>query len=164
MNGLLRSVWRSSDGSALIEGSIVIPVLFLLVLGVFEFSFVFYEQQMISTGIRDAARYLARTSDPTDTTLQANAKTLATTGSVTGTTNRISGWTNASVTVAVANVANPVSGVNLKLIGSGGGNQVVTVSTSFTDPSLGFFSFLGLSPPTYSISHSERVIHESPPS
>jgi hypothetical protein len=36
--------------------------------------------------------------------------------------------------------------------------ESVTVSTTFTVPSLGFFGMLGLAPPTINISHQERVI------
>jgi hypothetical protein len=36
--------------------------------------------------------------------------------------------------------------------------QRVTVSTTFTVPSLGFFGFLGLEPPVLTVSHQERVI------
>jgi hypothetical protein len=34
---------------------------------------------------------------------------------------------------------------------------VVTASTRFTDPALGFLGLLGLKFPTISVSHSERV-------
>ena len=33
--------------------------------------------------------------------------------------------------------------------------------TAFTDPSFGFFGFLGLSAPVFNLSHSERVIGKS---
>ena len=35
---------------------------------------------------------------------------------------------------------------------------VITVSTRFTDPSLGFFGFLGLKPPVITVAHSQRAI------
>ena len=36
--------------------------------------------------------------------------------------------------------------------------ESVTVSTTFTVPSLGFFGILDLSPPTFTVSHQERVV------
>jgi hypothetical protein len=36
--------------------------------------------------------------------------------------------------------------------------QTVTVSTTFTVPSLGFFGFLGLKPPALTVSHQERIV------
>jgi Flp pilus assembly protein TadG len=49
----------------LLEGTIVVPVLFALVLGTLAFSYFFYQQHLVSTGVRDAARYLARTDPAT---------------------------------------------------------------------------------------------------
>jgi hypothetical protein len=47
---------------------------------------------------------------------------------------------------------------------SGGSTiQVVTVSTSFLDPTLGFLNLLHLNPPTISVSHQERVVGGSAP-
>src|ERR1700694_3462354 len=89
---ILQSLWRDSEGSALIEGALVVPILCTLLFGVFEFSWLFYQQHMISTGIRDAARYIARNANPTDITIQTGAKNLATTGAIDGNTARVSGW------------------------------------------------------------------------
>ena len=59
---ILQSLRRDNEGSALIEGAIILPVLFILVFGVFEFSWLICQQHLISTGIRDAARYIARSA------------------------------------------------------------------------------------------------------
>ena len=61
----LKYHWRDDAGSALLEGAIVVPFLFTLVLGTLEFSYFFYQQHLVSTGVRDAARYLARTDPAT---------------------------------------------------------------------------------------------------
>ena len=53
---------RDQTGSALVEATVLVPVLLILFLGVFEYSYVFYQQQLIEIGVRDAARYLSRTS------------------------------------------------------------------------------------------------------
>ena len=63
-SGTMRSLWRDSEGTALVEATIVIPVLLVLLFGVFEFSALFWRQQLISTGVRDAARYLSRSLNP----------------------------------------------------------------------------------------------------
>ena len=54
------SLWRDEDGSALVEATIVMPLLISLFLGVFEFSWFFYNQQLVVSGLRDAARYMTR--------------------------------------------------------------------------------------------------------
>src|SRR5260370_9288051 len=94
---ILQSLWRDSEGSALIEGALVVPILCTLVFGVFEFSWLFYQQHLISTGIRDAARYIARTSNPNDITIQTGAKNLTTTGAIDGNTARGRGWSTHEV-------------------------------------------------------------------
>src|SRR5712692_3238476 len=92
-----RSLWRCNEGSAFVEGAIVMPVLLTLVLGVLEFSWLFYQQHLISTGIRDAARYIARSPNPNDPTIQVDAKNLATTGEFAGGSARVKGWKTSDV-------------------------------------------------------------------
>jgi Flp pilus assembly protein TadG len=160
----VQSVWRDRDGSALVEGALLVPVLFALMFGIYEFSWLFYQQHMISTGLRDAARYLARSSNTCDgaspnwLAAEEAAKTLATTGFINGGNARVKGWTAAMVTPQCRAVDNP-SGANGASAYRGRSTiYVVTVSTRFTDPSLGFFGFLGLRPPVISVAHSERAI------
>ena len=147
---LIRLLWRDGDGSAIIEASLVIPVLMTLVFGVYEFSWYFYQQQLISTGLRDAARYVARApNSPSDPPCYPStwpaAQNLAVTGTIDGSgALRVNGWTAGMVTLTCEQ---PVGGIN-----------VVNVSTNFIDPSLGLFGFLGLSAPTISVFHRERVI------
>ena len=155
---ILQSLWRNGEGSALIEGAIIMPVLLILALGVFEFSWLIDQQHLISTGIHDAARYIARSANPTDLTIQKRAKNLATTGAIDGDTARVKGWTTRDVKITYASVNNPVGTNGLTPFRGGAVIQSVTVSTTFTVPSLGFFGFLGLKPPTLTVSHQERVI------
>ena len=155
---ILQSLWRNGEGSALIEGAIIMPVLLILALGVFEFSWLIDQQHLISTGIHDAARYIARSANPTDLTIQKRAKNLATTGAIDGDTARVKGWTTRDVTITYASVNNSVGTNGLPPFRGGAVIQSVTVSTIFTVPSLGFFGFLGLKPPALTVSHQERVI------
>ena len=155
---ILRSLWRNGDGSALIEGAIIVPVLLILVLGVFEFSWLIDQQHLISTGIHDAARYLARSANPRDLTIQKRAKNLATTGAIDGDTARVRGWTTSDVHISYASVNNSVVSNGLTLFRGDAAIQIVTVSTTFAVPSLGFFGSLGLKPPALTVSHQERVI------
>jgi Flp pilus assembly protein TadG len=154
---ILQSLWRNSEGSALVEGALVVPILCILVFGVFEFSWLFYQQHLISTGIRDAARYLARTATPNDLMIQTGAKNLATTGAIDGNSARVGGWWTRDVEITYASVDNPVGLNGLTSFRGGAVIQSVTVSTSFAVPSLGFFGLLGLKPPAFTVSHQERV-------
>ena len=154
----LRSLWRNDKGSALIEGAIIVPFLLVLVLGVFEFSWLIYQQHLISTGINDGARYIARSAKPHDLTIQNDAKKLATTGAIDGDTARVKGWTTRDVHISYASVNNSVGSNGLTPFRGDAAIQIVTVSTTFAVPSLGFFGSLGLKPPALTVSHQERVI------
>jgi hypothetical protein len=154
---------RDADGSALFEGAILVPFLLLILLGIYEFSWFFYQQHLAATGIRDAARYLARVAYPCEPSRswaedQVHASNLAATGSITGGTARIKGWTAAMVTSQCTAIGNPIEIDGLPAYRGGAAIYVVTVSTRFADPSLGFFGFLGLRPPVISVSHSERAV------
>lgn len=155
---------QNDDGTALIEGAIVVPVLCILLFGVYEFSWFFYEQHLISTGLRDAARFVARLPTPCDPETdnwslgQLNAKKLATTGSISGGAARVKGWTAANVRLECQPIENPIAANGLSTFRGGPMIYVVTASTRFSDPALGLLGFLALKTPTISVSHSERVI------
>ena len=154
----LKLLLRANEGAALVEGAIILPVFLVLVGGVYEFGFFLYQEQLATSGVQDAARYLALSSDPTSITIQTDAKNLAVTGSINGGTPRVFGWSTSEVLVATKSIDNSTGTY------SGGSTiQLVTVSTSFPDPTLGFLALLHLKPPTISVSHQERVVGGSAP-
>src|SRR5258708_30517188 len=104
----LRSIWRDMHGSALVEATVLMPVLFTLVFGVLEFSWYFYDQHRVATGVRDAARYLSRVTDPNNIALQFNAKNIAVTVSISGRPARVPGLTTERVTIDFALIQHPV--------------------------------------------------------
>jgi hypothetical protein len=159
---LLREIWIDVRGTVLVEGAITLPVLLVLFLGVFEFSWFFYEQHRVSTGIRDAARYIARSDNLDWTTIPPNippgsplyiaAQNLATTGdTLTGvcpTTCRVAGWVPTGVNIETT------------LVGT---ISEVRVWTTFSPNGLGFLGFLNLGPITVTMDHYERLIPPPPP-
>jgi Flp pilus assembly protein TadG len=154
----LKLLLRADGGAALVEGALILPVFLLLVGGVYEFGFFLYQEQLVTSGVEDAARYLALSADPTGVGIQTDAKNLAVTGSINGGPPRVRGWSMSDVAVTVDTVDNSTGTY------SGGSTiQVVTVSTSFLDPTLGFLNLLHLNPPTISVSHQERVVGGSAP-
>jgi Flp pilus assembly protein TadG len=160
----MQALWRNDEGSALLEGAVIMPLLFVLMFGVYDFSWYFYQQHLITTGVRDAARYLARSSNPCEGSSAvwaaeaANAENLATTGFVGGGRPRVAGWTGGMIAIDCTAVDNRVGIDGLRSYRGDAVIYVVTVSTRFADPSLGFFRLLGLSSPIISVSHSQRVI------
>src|SRR5262249_29140910 len=119
--------------------------------GVFEFSWAICQQHLIVTGISDAARYIARSTTPNDPTTKKDAKNLATTGAVDGDTPRVRGWTADDIDISYTFINNAA------LTNFRGGEVVesVTVSTTFTVPSLGLLNIIKLLPPTLNVSHQE---------
>jgi TadE-like protein len=150
---------RDEQGSALLEATLLTPIVLSLVLGVFEFAWYFYQQQAIEVGLRDAARYIARIAPSSDPTCSPGdwptARYLATTGSVdtTNPSRRIRGWDPGQVNFTCLAVPNTGG----YLGGDGTNIYVVQASTSFGAPSLGFLSYLGVGPRTIAISHQERT-------
>jgi Flp pilus assembly protein TadG len=160
----IRLLLQDCAGSALVEGAVIVPVLFVLMFGIYEFSWLFYQRHLISTGLRDATRYLARSADPCNPgsrnwlLAQENARKLATTGSIIGGPSRVKGWSADMVIPACQAIDNPTTLNGLAAYRGGPTIYVVTVSTRFADPSLGFFKLLGLQSPVISVEHSERAI------
>ena len=167
----MRNFWRAEDGSALLEGAILTPVLFALVFGVLEFSFYFYQQHLVSTGVRDAARYVAHANDPTAGATQTVAQNLAATGSAAGgSARRVTGFDPGDVAVSFSSIGNAIDGgTGLRpyreaVADCGGPDMIrmITVTGSFTYAPLGFWSLLGpAAVPMVSASHSERCIGRS---
>ncbi len=161
---LLRSLREDQTGSALVEGAVVLPLLLLVLFGVYEFSWFFYQQHVVAMGLRDAARYAARATSwcgpaaPGWGVIEANARNLATSGTIFGGPERVRGWRPDMVTLRCSQVDNSPDRNGVQRYRGGPVISVVTASTRFSDPSLGFFRILGLASPTLAVSHSERVI------
>ena len=165
MRRQMRRIAGDDEGSALIEGAIVVPVLFSLIFGALEFSFYFYQQHLVATGVRDAARYLARVPDPNNATAQTIAQSLAATGSPTpgSTTRRVAGFDPGEVAITVTPVANVPGGICGADPCRGYPNSLtrVTVTGSFTWVPLGFWDYLGFGTVNVTVTHSERWIGTS---
>ncbi len=149
---MLRTFSSDRRGAAIVEFTIVLPFLLVLGLGVFEFGNALYGYHVITTGLRDAARFLAR-QDAT-ATAEANAKQLAVYGEIGGTTKRLSWWDVGHITID----RRPEDNKD-RLFRGPDTIYTVHVSTNTTYPGLGLFSVIGLAP-TFTIStfHEERYI------
>lgn len=161
------SLWRDDDGSALIEATIVMPTLISFFLGVFEFSWYLYNQQLVVSGLRDAARYMTRIEltdgnrdpcaqkDQNGVLYTADAANIATTAQASGGSARVGGWNAADVTISCSASAALDAG---NYADGSTSMTIIDVTTRFADPSLGLFATLGLKAPMLSFSHQERFI------
>ena len=156
----LKRLRSDGSGAALIEFTILAPLLLLLGLGVFEFGNVLYGHHLVNTGVHDAARYLARVDDPTASA--ASAKELAVYGQIGGSAKRVAWWTTSDVAVSLTSIPNPIDEVTGARAYRGPDPiRIVRVTATATYPGLGFLTYLGLgSALTFSLYHEERVISE----
>jgi Flp pilus assembly protein TadG len=138
------------SGAVLAEALLAIPFVTLFAVGILEFGNIFWQKQQIETGLRDAARYMARCR-PTTPTYTANcnvttAKTIAYYGTQSpalGAKLRVPGWGPdlADITVGAADA-----------------NGDFTVSTAHVYQSSPLFSWLGIDVITLHSAQQERYM------
>jgi Flp pilus assembly protein TadG len=158
--GLRRPLARLADesGVAAIEAALAFPFLAILMAGLFEFGLIFYNFQLVQTGVRDAGRYLSRVEDLAAS--QENAKRLAVTGSIsTGQPARVTWWNTGQVQVTTQALANPRDATTgLRNYRAGDTLTVVRVSTSIPYEGIGLLAALGVGPIQISAAHEERHV------
>jgi hypothetical protein len=147
-------------GSVSIETAVAAPLVIALALGAAEFGNMLYNANMIQTGVRDAARYLARTPDPLMN--EHLGRNLATTGTISGEgEQRISWWRSEDVSVDLQLVPNTGAAQQGATLFRGGENiGVVRVSTTVDYSGLGTLSFIGREPLQIRFAHEERWVGE----
>ncbi len=145
---------KDKRGTALLELAVILPVLFTIGLGVFEFGNLIYNLHLINVGVRDAARYAAGLPQGS---ADAAAKNIALRGVVSGGTYRVSWWNNANTMIAIAypTTPNPVVGGAQTYRGP---DPIVKVRVTASVPyqALGFLGYLSLGSITLAASHEER--------
>lgn len=141
----LSQLCSREDGAAMVEAIIALPVLTFLTFGMLEFGSLFWQREQIETGLRDAARYVARCGHDV-AVCQGTARNLAYHGS----------------TAALATLRVPQWNTNLSPIifeESVSGSQTMVSATSthqlVNSPLLGF---LGVDEINITASHNQRVI------
>lgn len=157
-----------NKGAALVEFTIMLPVLFGMVFGLIEFGRYFHQKHAAEKGVKAAARYVARTVDRTGcppvsaayNSAVTQAQSLAIRGSFDNSaTPTLSNWTApSSVNISVACTSNAVSGGTRPWRGERDNLPIITVSTQFDYDAIGFLNFLGLSSLQVNASHQELFI------
>lgn len=149
---------RDANGAAAMEAGLALPFMVMLATGLFEFGGLFYNFELIQTGVRDAARYLARVADPAVS--ESAARNLALRGTVDSTgTLRVRWWQSAHIQVTYKTTPNPVDATTGKRLYRGRDPLlVVRVSTSFDYTGLGLLNAVGLGPVRVTAAHEERYV------
>jgi Flp pilus assembly protein TadG len=65
---------RSEEGAVIVEAGIALPVLFLLVVGIIQFSLIFWQLNQMRFAVSEAARYVMVNKALAIGTLQTNAE------------------------------------------------------------------------------------------
>ena len=137
---------RDSSGAAAVEMALMLPLLLVLMFGTFEGGHYLWSEHKVVKGVRDGARYAARTSfsnfncgaNTVNAAVETNVKELTRTGQLTGGTAKVRGWTNADVVVTLACAAS-TGGLYTTNVGN---DPIVTVTATVTYPSL--FEMFGI--------------------
>lgn len=157
----LKRLNHDRKGAALVEFTLVAPMLIGLMCGLAEFGQALRQYHVMEKGVRDAARYLAHApanppctgiADATWGTYVGEAKNLAVYGRTSSGTALFKGWTDTG-TVSIPDppcLANPRSNAaTLPQI-------TVTAAAPYSD--LGMLGFLGFGPITLTVSHQELKV------
>jgi len=156
----LRQFRKDRSGAALVEFTLVAPMLIALMCGLAEFGQALRQYHIMEKGVRDAARYLSRVpasppciaADPNWATYVTQAKNLAIYGATTTGSPLFRGWTN----TATVSVPAPTCLVNLRPSGADLPKIKVTATAPYAD--LGLLSALGFGPITLTVSHEELKV------
>jgi Flp pilus assembly protein TadG len=160
MTRSLFSFFKAKRGAALVEFSLVAPMLVFLMCGLAEFASVMRQYHIMEKGVRDAGRYLARVP-MTGCTLNGAAVTQAQNLALTGRTGSgsylLPSWTDSNtVSVTIAQCFNNSSGsyrgrANMPVI-------EVTANAPYAD--LGLLSVIGIGDIDLEVSHQQLWIGE----
>lgn len=147
-------------GAALVEMTIITPLMLVLAAGVFEFSNIIQTKLLLEAGVRDAALYIARCAGVASD-CEDDGKDIA----ITGTTGnaRVTGWATTDVNISYSSfpvVVDPVTG--LQNYRSASANVItVEVGTAYTYSvfkGTGLWDYLGFGALTLTAAHEERVL------
>lgn len=158
-----RSFLRNARGAALIEFTIMMPILFSLAFGVTEFGRFLQHHHVVQKSMRDAARYLGRIETDCPATgadwsaAIVDAKNLAMRGSLSGTDPLILSYWNDPNSISVDltcfdNSAGAFRGTSTI--------PLVRVSAEVPYTDLGMLAFFGIGSVKINLSHEEMNFGE----
>lgn len=153
ISSLLKCLRRDTEGAVLTETIVVVPFVTLFSVGILEFGNMFWQKEQIETGLRDAARYLARCqpSSAASGFVSQCSETIARriayygTSSATATVPRVTGWIPAR---SVITFEYPVRN----------GHEVVVARTNHVYSASPLFGWLDLDAVTIQAYHEQRYV------
>jgi Flp pilus assembly protein TadG len=163
---LLKRAARDESASPLAELALVLPMLLTLVFGTLEFASLLYQQQMITKGVQEAARFAAR-NPALNATVACPPASAGWTGAVTAARNVATSGVPAGGTLALQNFTpsdvaitvecNPAAGL-ISSNPASGFIPVVFVRAEIDARSVGFFQLLNIDDFTLTAEHREMGV------
>ena len=156
----LSTFFKAKRGAALVEFSLVAPLLIFLMCGMAEFACVMRQYHIMEKGVRDAGRYLARvpmTGCTLDGTSVGLAQNLALTGRTASGSYLLPSWTDTNtVSVAVAQCIDNSGGAYR------GHDDIPVIEVTAEAPytGLGMLSIIGVGAITLEVTHQQLWIGE----
>lgn len=146
-------------GAALVEMTLITPLMLVLSAGVFEFSNIIQTKFLLEAGVRDGARYIARCNRGGNAaTCEAAGRDIAVNGGAGSA--RVSGWVTGDVTIVYTDFAitvDPDTGLQ-NYRSASAAVRTVEVGTSYAYSSTGLWTYLGFGALTLTAAHEERVL------
>ncbi len=165
-SGFVKRVAKDQRGSPLAELALVLPLLLVMVFGTLEFANILYQQQVITKGVQEAARFAARNPSLNATvacppasggwsSAASAAANVAATGSTAGGTLILPNFAAADVVVTVEC---PASAGLISSNPDSGSIPVVWVRAEIDARSVGFLSLLNIADLQLSAEHREMGV------
>jgi hypothetical protein len=170
LNRMIERFTVETRGAALVEFTLVFPLLLICLAGISELGFALHQQHIVQKAVRDAARYAARTNyalkscplstQPEWTPMVTDTTTVALRGNLAASAPLLLPTWDGSrgIDVQVTEACfNPGSTTPVIFSTAGAGNDipVITVSASAPYAGVGFLSVIGLSAFEIRATHSE---------
>ena len=109
---------KRERGQALVEFALVLPVLLVLLCGIIDFGWLYYNQITLNNAAREGARYAAVHYDPArDWQEEAQARMISGMAGVNGAAASVSASSGEQVTVSVTADAKLLTGITSALLG-----------------------------------------------
>lgn len=165
---IIRRLLAFTDGAAAVEMALITPVLAILMAGSAELGRYFYQEHVLTKGVRDAAIYASR-SDITkfhcdtgavDAPIPANARALVRTGDLSGGSDLLPWWTATSGVVFNVSVScvTAAGGTTLGGIYTANGGKVPVLTINATLPYQTMMSAAGFPGGNWHLNASEQAV------
>lgn len=154
------SHFRSDQsGAALVEVTLITPLMLVLSAGVFEFSNIIQTKFLLEAGVRDGARYIARCNRGSNAaTCETAGRNIAVNGGAGSA--RVVNWTTGDIAISYTDfviTVDPDTGLQ-NYRSASAAVRTVEVSTSYAYTSTGLWTYLGFAALTLTVAHEERVL------